>query len=128
MHEITLHHVSLVVADVAASVAFYRDLLGLPLEPSRPSMGFDGAWLQLPGGQQIHLLQVPNPDPVSERPQHGGRDRHVAFLVRDLDVFEARLQAVGAPFTRSMSGRQALFCRDPDGNACELIQAPTSEN
>jgi len=27
-------------------------------------------------------------------------------------------------FTMSSSGRKALFCRDPDGNALEFIQKP----
>ena len=25
---------------------------------------------------QIHLMQLPNPDPTTGRPAHGGRDRH----------------------------------------------------
>ena len=34
----------------------------------------------------------------------------------------ARLEAAGIPYTESRSGRQALFCRDPDANALELIE------
>jgi len=29
----------------------------------------------------------------------------------------------GVAFTLSQSGRSALFCRDPDGNALEFVQA-----
>lgn len=118
---IVLHHVSLVVADTARSLTFYRGLLGLELDESRPDLSFDGAWLKV-GMQQVHLLQVPNPDPVEGRPQHGGRDRHVAFSVPDLDEYIDRLESRGVPFTLSRSGRRALFCRDPDGNACELVE------
>jgi glyoxylase I family protein len=114
-----IHHVSLLIADTARALAFYRDILGLAEAP-RPDLGFPGAWLDV-GGQQIHLLELPNPDPVQGRPAHGGRDRHVALSCADLDGLIARLEAAGIPYTRSRSGRQALFCRDPDGNAVELI-------
>lgn len=116
-----LHHVSLIVADTARALGFYRDLLGLATDSGRPDLGYPGAWLQV-GGRQIHLLELPNPDPAVGRPVHGGRDRHVALLVRGLDTVARRLEAAGVGYTRSRSGRQALFCRDPDGNAVELIE------
>ncbi len=114
-----LHHVSLLVANTARALAFYRGILGLSEAP-RPDLGFPGAWLDV-GGQQIHLLELANPDPVTGRPDHGGRDRHVALTCPELDTLIARLEAAGIPYTRSRSGRAALFCRDPDGNAVELI-------
>ena len=116
-----LHHVSLIVADTVRSLDFYRGVLGLELEPSRPDLGFSGAWLKL-GDRQLHLLELPNPDPVTQRPEHGGRDRHTAVAVTGLDDFARRLAAAGIPYTMSRSGRRALFCRDPDGNAWELIE------
>jgi len=116
-----LHHVSLIVADTGRALGFYRDLLGFPLDPSRPDLGYPGAWLQL-GAQQIHLLELPNPDPTVDRPAHGGRDRHVALTVSDLDVLAERLSAAGIRFTQSRSGRRALFCRDPDANALEFVE------
>jgi glyoxylase I family protein len=116
-----IHHVSLVVSDTDSSLAFYRDLLGLPVVEERPALGFHGAWLDV-AGQQIHLLEVPNPDPVEGRPAHGGRDRHVAFTVSDADGLAARLEAAGVTISRSRSGRAAFFCRDPDGNGLEFIQ------
>lgn len=114
-----MHHASLLVADTARALAFYRDLLGLPLA-ERPDLGFPGAWLQV-GAQQIHLLELPNPDPQAGRPDHVGRDRHLALAVDELDAMIARLERAGIPYTRSRSGRAAVFCRDPDGNGVELI-------
>ena len=70
-----LHHVSLVVSDTARALAFYRDVLGLQVDHARPDLGFPGAWLRL-GDHGLHLLELPNPDPVDGRPAHGGRDRH----------------------------------------------------
>jgi glyoxylase I family protein len=114
-----IHHVSLLVADTGRALAFYRDLLGLP-QAERPDLGFPGAWLAV-GERQIHLLELPNPDPVAGRPEHGGRDRHLALATDALDAVTARLEAAGIPYTRSRSGRPAIFCRDPDGNAIELM-------
>jgi glyoxylase I family protein len=117
-----VHHVSLLVSDVGRSLAFYQGLLGLELDPCRPDLGYPGAWLKL-GEQQLHLLQLPSPDPSEGRPAHGGQDRHLALLVSDLDALQAALSQAGVAFTRSRSGRRALFCRDPDQNALELVQA-----
>jgi glyoxylase I family protein len=116
-----LHHVSLIVADTARALEFYQDILGLKLDPSRPGLAFPGAWLAL-GDRQLHLLELPNPDPVAGRPAHGGRDRHTAVSVSSLDGFARRLEEAGISYTMSKSGRRALFCRDPDGNAWELIE------
>jgi len=115
----SFHHASLIVADTARALAFYQGVLGLQTLP-RPDLGYPGAWLQI-GAQQLHLLELPNPDPTAGRPPHGGRDRHLAFSVSDLPGLLARLHAAGVAYTTSKSGRAAAFCRDPDGNALELI-------
>ncbi len=116
-----LHHASLLVADTARSLGFYVGILGLQVDTRRPDLAFPGAWLNV-GRRQIHLLELPSPDPIDGRPLHGGRDRHVAFLVSDVEGLGDRLSAAAIPFTASRSGRKALFCRDPDGNALEFIQ------
>jgi len=116
----TLHHASLVVADTAASLTFYCDILGMQ-QTDRPDLGFPGAWLQL-GAQQIHLLELENPDPTTGRPEHGGRDRHIALSVPDLAPVKDVLDKNAITYTLSKSGRKALFCRDPDGNALEILQ------
>jgi len=118
---LSIHHVSLVVADTALAVSFYTEVLGLAVCQDRPTLGFAGAWLTI-GEQQIHLLEVKNPDPVTGRPEHGGRDRHLAMTVTDLAEIEQKLKDKGIFYTLSRSGRAALFCRDPDGNGIELIE------
>jgi glyoxylase I family protein len=116
-----LHHASFLVQDTARSLRFYLDVLGME-QTNRAELPYPGAWLSV-GDQQIHLLELPNPDPLSSRPQHGGRDRHVAIYVRDLDQVVDSLTEADVEFTMSKSGRRALFCRDPDGNTLELIEA-----
>ncbi|MGR9073261.1 MAG: VOC family protein [Gammaproteobacteria bacterium] len=118
----TLHHASLIVSDTARSLAFYNGILGMELT-DRPELPFPGAWLQL-GASQIHLLELDNPDPTTGRPEHGGRDRHVALSVSKLGPVRELLDRSGIAYTLSKSGRQALFCRDPDGNALEILEQP----
>jgi len=118
---LSIHHVSIVVSNTQKSVSFYSDVLGLEPCHERPELGFPGAWLTV-GGQQIHLLEVENPDPVENRPEHGGRDRHLAMSVDNLDEIEQVLLNKSIAVSRSRSGRAALFFRDPDGNGVELIQ------
>lgn len=113
-------HASVIVQDTRRALAFYHDILGLDVAGDRPDLGYPGAWLKL-GGQQIHLLELPNPDSASQRPGHGGRDRHIAIAVRGFDKLQQSLDSNGISYTLSKSGRRALFVRDPDGNTLELI-------
>ena len=119
---LTIHHASLIVSDTEQSLKFYRDILGMqPTE--RPDLPFPGAWLQI-GAQQIHLLELDNPDPTTGRPAHGGRDRHVALHCSSVEALRDTLDEAGMTYTMSISGRKALFCRDRDGNALEFIERP----
>lgn len=101
------------------SLEFYRDILGLEIDRERPDLGYPGAWLNI-GEQQIHLIQLPNPDP-KERPEHGGHDRHVALQVDHIEKVKKKLENAGIKFTTSKSRSNVVFIRDPDGNALELI-------
>lgn len=118
-----LLHASLLVADLERARAFYEGMLGLSPSPARPEMSFPGVWYDV-GEAQIHLLCLPNPEKGLVRPEHGGRDRHVALGVDSVEELAEKLNLAGIPYTRSQSGRAALFCRDPDGNALEFIELP----
>ena len=122
---VAIHHVSLLVADTARALDFYHGLLGLEIDMSRPEMDFPGAWLNV-GAGQIHLLELPDANSQAVLPEHGGRDRHVAMNMTDLDALRGALAAAGIRYTLSRSGRPALFCRDPDGNAIELVELPAN--
>ena len=116
-----IDHCSLIVGNTSKALEFYKGILDLELDESRPDLGYPGAWLQV-GDAQIHLLEVSNPDSVDNRPEHGGRDHHVALQVSDLDTVIQRLEKAGIDYSKSKSGRTALFCRDFDGNAIELVE------
>lgn len=117
-----IHHATFLSSDLAQSRAFYEGVLGLQLALNRPQMSFDGVWYDIAQNQQIHLMLLPDPAAGVHRPAHGGRDRHVALAVNDLPKLRARLDSASVAYTQSQSGRSALFCRDPDGNALEFIE------
>lgn len=116
-----LDHVSIIVEDAQASLAFYQTLLGLECL-NRPELGFPGYWLDLFSGQSLHIMQLNNPNAGTVRPVHGGRDFHFALRVDSIDSYATKLEEMDVTFTRSQSGRQALFVKDLDNNAFELFE------
>ena len=119
----SIAHASFLVSDVERSLKFYCDVLQMHLNTTRPNFAFEGAWIDIgDSGQQIHLMKLPNPDSIEGRPDHGGRDKHIALVVEDISELEKRLVAADVEFSRSKSGRAAFFCRDPDGNALEFAE------
>jgi glyoxylase I family protein len=118
-----IQHCGVLVSDVEKSKSFYMTVFGFTddsfLRPT--TLPYNGAFLRV-GNDQIHLMGLPNPDPTSGRPDHGGRDRHIAFTVNNIDTIVSNLNEKSVKFTLSMSGRRALFCRDLDGNAFEFVE------
>jgi catechol 2,3-dioxygenase-like lactoylglutathione lyase family enzyme len=116
------------VTDLAAAVAFYRDLLGFE-EELRPSPAF----AMLYSGDLRLLLSVPGHSgggdilPDGSVPTPGGWNR-IALRTGDLDTMVAELRSKGARFrTGIITGvavRQVLL-HDPAGNLVELFE-PTA--
>jgi glyoxylase I family protein len=118
MKPLGVDHVAINVIDVAASVAFYTDVLGLSERTDRPDLGIDGAWLDA-GGQQVHLLEAPMPTSMGQ---------HLSLLVADMDEVVQEIRGHGVPVsdpTGINDDRQA-FLVDPSGNAIELHQHGSS--
>jgi len=115
-----LLHASILAMDVAVTRAFYEGVLGLSPSAQRPDLGFPGVWYDM-GAQQIHVLALASaPQHIAH--EHGGRDRHIALAIDDIDALKTKLDGQGVAYTLSRSGRRALFCRDPDGNALEFVE------
>eukprot|EP00250_Pteridium_aquilinum_P025166 c30256_g1_i1 orf=259-882(-) len=115
-----IHHVGVLCENLERSLEFYCGLLGLETCNLRPNdrLRYRGAWLWV-GSQMIHLMELPNPDPVTGRPAHGGEDRHICVSVKNPMRLKTVLENAGIPYTMSKSGRPVIFTRDPDGNALE---------
>lgn len=120
---LSIHHVGLLCRNLEKSLAFYQGLLGLEVNEERPNnkLPYGGKWLWV-GSEMIHLMELPNPDPVTGRPEHGGRDRHVCIAIENVNKLMSIFDKEGIPYTLSRSGRPAIFARDPDGNALEFVQ------
>ena len=58
------------------------------------TLRFRGAWLWV-GDEMIHLMELPNPDPISGRPAYGGEDRHMCLHVKDLSALKNALRDAG---------------------------------
>ncbi|WFE68337.1 VOC family protein [Thiomicrospira sp. R3] len=116
-----LDHVSIIVSDAQQACKFYQQVLGLEVL-KRPNLGFPGYWLGLGDNQTLHLMQLPNPYQGITRPAHGGRDRHFALRVSQLETFIAKLDRMQLGYTLSQSGRKALFFSDLDNNVIELCE------
>ncbi len=121
---IGLHHGSVIVQELDEALKFYCEIIGLKQNLQRPEMKFSGAWLDV-GAQQIHLLKLPETEQSINQPDHAGRDRHLAIHVTQIETIIMNLENEQIPYTMSRSGRQALFCRDPDGNGLEFIKVET---
>lgn len=128
-----LHHISLPVRDVSRSVAFYRDVLGLP-QIDRPNFPFQGAWFALGAEQQLHLIQD---EGSTFRDGKGldGRDIHLAIRVgsyRDAlaHLIDAGYRKNGTPgvdefrrmtvVPRATAGFPQIYLMDPDRNIIEI--------
>lgn len=92
-----------------------------------PPLPFPGSFLRF-GNHQIHLMQLPNPDPEDPRPEYGGRDRHMAVWINNVDLVKRRLERENIAYNLSKSGRRSLFCRDLDGNTFEFVEDATLNN
>ena len=118
-----LDHVALHVADVNASVAFYRDTLKLS-QMDRPAFDFPGAWFQLGENQELHLIGE-----RTEQSRSHPRGGHFALAVENLDEWESHIdQCGGKRLDRRTRPDGALqtFVQDPDGHWIELCVAPPS--
>jgi catechol 2,3-dioxygenase-like lactoylglutathione lyase family enzyme len=68
-----VHHVVLLIDDLAAARQFYGDVLGLT-EIDRPDFKLDGAWFQL-GAGQLHLIVEAGSCRTGESALRGGGQR-----------------------------------------------------
>lgn len=102
------------VSDMKQSVAFYRDVLGLPLKfetPQWTEFATDGATLAL------HAGDGPNPDKNEASMEPGGRCRP-GLGVPDLDAFHNRMIKHDVPCIqppKDVFGARIAQYTDPDG-------------
>ena len=122
----TLDHLVLTVADIAATVRFYGDVLGMKADQFSPADG-STRWALSFGAQKINLhpagavfsphARHPGPGSadlcfLSETPL---ADWQVHFAALGVEVIEGPVLRTGAQFAI-----RSLYLRDPDGNLIEV--------
>lgn len=118
---ISLHHVSIVVTDLAAAKAFYGDVLGLEELP-RPPFAFAGAWYAV-GDRQLHLIVHAPARTLRGTRAIDSRDGHFALRVADYEDTLARLRSRGVEVRErrvNATPWAQLYVTDPDGNVIEF--------
>jgi catechol 2,3-dioxygenase-like lactoylglutathione lyase family enzyme len=111
------NHVSIHARDLAASVRFYTEVLGMEAIPTY-TFGFPVQYLRL-GDLQLHLFQRDTEAPAFH---------HIGIDVDDFEAAYERVQELGIAERESFfedmyelpDGSVQMYLRDPSGNLIEL--------
>jgi len=139
-----IHHTAISVKDMDASLAFYRDLLGMEVLSDQSWVGSlernpkPGKILALKdpaarqamlrcGNAHIELFEFSTPQPApmaADRPVNDHGYTHFALDVKDVDAEYERLLEAGVVFNCApinLGPRcRTTYGRDPDGNVIEF--------
>ena len=128
-----LDHVVFPVRDAEKTLAFYREVMGLPLIATHSGDDWDGyPWLMmifgLGGGQELVCVALqggPAPDyrgvPMDARHYALSAEREA-----DIDVWLSRLSQSAVDFWEEHHGDQrSVYFADPDGVVLEVTWPPT---
>ena len=110
------------VANLEASLRFYRDALGLDVIRIKevPAGRFTLAFLAASGDHAAQIELTYNWDPEV---LNGGRNfGHLAYAVDDIYAVCARLQSHGVQILRPPRDGYMAFVRSPDNISIELLQ------
>ncbi|MFO1184964.1 MAG: VOC family protein [Bauldia sp.] len=116
-------HTMVRISDVAASLRFYCDLLGLKEVRRRDDEKgrYTLIFLAAPGNPAAEIELTHNWD---EKGYQGGRNfGHLAFAVDDIYGACERLAAGGVAINRPPRDGRMAFVRSPDNISIELLQA-----
>jgi methylmalonyl-CoA epimerase len=96
--KVTIDHIGIAVSNIADALAFYRDALGLEVEPPEdvPSQGVRAHFIPA-GAAAIELLEATSDDsPIAKYvAKRGPGIHHITLRVDDIAAALARLKARG---------------------------------
>jgi catechol 2,3-dioxygenase-like lactoylglutathione lyase family enzyme len=146
-----IDHVNIVVDDLEAMIAFYRDVLGLRVTKR---VSISGAWVETvvglknvkaevvyldpPSGPRVELIRYLSPEGARPAGLGDGNTkglRHFAFRVTDIAAAVEKLKQAGVRFESDVqqvpesqvtySGgarKRIVYFYDPEGNLLELCE------
>jgi catechol 2,3-dioxygenase-like lactoylglutathione lyase family enzyme len=127
-------HAGISVADLQASIAWYRDMMGFELlrELEIPD-GHGHVALVKNGAFILELFCVPGAKPLPDERRHPATDllthglKHVAYATPDIDSLMRELKAKGVDVVWDIvvhDGDRCAFVRDNSGNLVEFVERP----
>ncbi|UOQ78181.1 VOC family protein [Hymenobacter sp. 5516J-16] len=111
-----VNHIALYVYDLQKSTNFYQNVLGLR-QISEPFKDGRHVWFRMGPHSQLHLIQG------AARVEEHAKDTHLAFRVKDLGKFTARLDQSATPYS-SWTGEAKQTTARPDGVKQVYLQDP----
>jgi catechol 2,3-dioxygenase-like lactoylglutathione lyase family enzyme len=121
--------VGIVPHNLAASLAFYRDVLGLTYTGTRPALEHRTLHLFSLGTATVKLLETAQPPPRRSDAGPYAETEGIRWLtldIADLDPLIERCRAAGARLQLEpmeiRAGLRVAIVEDPDGNAIELVE------
>lgn len=133
MADFAFHHGGVSVPDLDAAITWYGDVLGFELEKRFfiEAANAKAAFVRK-GPLRFEIFEVAGAAPLPEDRRHPPADlkthgnKHVAFVVDDLDGFLTEMEAKGADIAfvvREQFGA-GCFIRDCAGNLIEFVTEP----
>lgn len=121
MAQTALNHVSVVANDLERSVRFYEEVFGMETIPT-PNFPFDGQWLEMAEGNQLHLFDLETPAPqyhhfgvVAGDPEAVYREAKQRDALTDFSDDEESPRMYELP-----DGSLQMYVEDPAGNVIEV--------
>ena len=135
--EFGFHHGAISVDDMQATKEWYNHVLGFEVEREFeiPAIPAHVAILRN-GGLRIEVFKVTDARPLPRDRREPDADnrtignKHVAFAIKDVDVFSKRLEQRGADivWVKRMPHGANIFIRDNSGNLIEFVEEPSHEH
>lgn len=125
---LSVHHLAVLVRDLARAEAFYAGVLGLAVSKrwsdaeGRPR----SVWLALRGGAFLALEKGTTEGPLRADGAPGWHCVALGIAVEEREMWRERLAAAG--FEVERESEFTLYARDPDGNLVALSHHPTPAN
>jgi catechol 2,3-dioxygenase-like lactoylglutathione lyase family enzyme len=123
-----LHHVTLLVADVERSAAFYRDLLGMELVERTRNADDPNAQHLMFRAESTMVTCMEYPE-LEQGSVGRGSTHHFALCVESDDEIAAwrdylRSRAVDCTDVHDRGSFKSIYVRDPDGHLVEIATRP----
>ncbi len=125
VHTIGTDHMTVMGGDAASTIAFYRDLLGMPLVLEQPNLDAPELTHLFFDTGDGRILTFFVGESRSTRPYRGpGNVHHLAFSIapEEFDATKTALESAGYEFNEFDRGAfHSFYTQDPNGLVIELV-------